>query len=308
MINFEKLIIAGAGPAGLSAGIYAARFMLRPLILTGPIPGGQLISTTEIENFPGFANKTQGYELMEQMKAQAIRLGARMVADSVESVDTSDSPFHMRTVANKVYIANSIIMATGCEPKTLKLPKEDKLRGKSISICATCDGFFYRNRNVAIIGGGSTAVTDALYLTKIAKHITIVCRACKLKCEKLLTERLFGCKNVNVLYNSVVVKYVTKQSNDAILCAIQVVSPAGKVSIQVEGVFLAIGTSPCSSAFASLERDTQGYIITRPNSTKTNVMGLFAAGDVNSACYKQAVVAAGSGCVAALEAEQFLCI
>ncbi|XXM90180.1 FAD-dependent oxidoreductase [Candidatus Hodgkinia cicadicola] len=307
MINFEKLIIVGAGPAGLTAAIYAARSMLRPLIITGPVPGGQLISTTEIENFPGFANKTQGYELMEQMKTQALRLGARMTADSVESIDASEAPFHVLTLSGKVYVANSIIIATGSEPKTLELPGEDKLKGNSVSTCATCDGFFYKNKNVAIIGGGSTAVTDALYLEKIAKTITIVCKTHKLTCEKVLASRLANCKNVKILYNSVVVKYITKQSNDKILQAIQVDSPVGKFSIKVDGVFIAIGSSPRSAAFKSLEKDRRGYIVTKPNSTKTNVAGIFAAGDVNAACYKQAIVAAGSGCIAALEAEQFLC-
>lgn len=307
MINFEKLIIVGAGPAGLTAGIYAARSMLHPLIIAGPVPGGQLISTTEIENFPGFANRMQGYELMEKIRAQAAKLGARIVADSVEEIDTSELPFHMLTVSGKVYVANSVIIATGSEPRTLKLPNEDKLRGNGVSICATCDGFFYKNKNVAIVGGGNTAVTDALYLAKIVKRVTIVCRGNKLTCEKVLEEKLLDHKNIKVLYNAVVVKYITKQSNNKGLQAIQIASPAAKRSIRVEGIFLAIGTVPCSSAFASLKKDSQGYIITKPNSTKTSVIGIFAAGDVNSACYKQAVIAAGSGCVAALEIEQFLC-
>ncbi|XXN19785.1 MAG: thioredoxin-disulfide reductase [Candidatus Hodgkinia cicadicola] len=308
MINFEKLIIVGAGPAGLTAAIYAARSMLRPVIITGPVPGGQLISTTEVENFPGFANKTQGYELMDKMRIQAIKLGARIIADSVEKIDTSALPFHLLMLSGNVYVANSIIIATGSEPRTLKLPNEDKLRGNGISICATCDGFFYKNKNVAIVGGGSTAVTDALYLEKIAKRITIICKDYKLTCEKILIERLFDCKNVKILYNSTVVKYITSQSSDTTLQAVQVESPSGKLSIKVEGVFMAIGMKPCSSMFTTLEKDNQGYIITKPNSTKTNIPGIFAAGDVSAACYKQAVVAAGSGCVAALEVEQFLCI
>ncbi|ATY93493.1 Thioredoxin reductase [Candidatus Hodgkinia cicadicola] len=307
MVNFEKLVIIGAGPAGLTAAIYAARSMLNPLIITGPIPGGQLVSTAEVENFPGFANKMQGYELMDRMKAQAIKLGARVIADSVEEVNTSELPFHVLTLSGKIYVANAIIIATGSEPKTLKLPNEDKLRGNGISICATCDGFFYKNKNVAIVGGGSTAVTDALYLEKIVKHITVICKSRELTCEKILAERLLECKNVKILYNSTVVKYITSKLNDTILQAIQVDSPIGKLSVRVEGVFMAIGTRPCSSAFATLEKDCQGYIITRPNSTRTNIPGVFAAGDVSAACYKQAVIAAGSGCAAALEAEQFLC-
>ncbi|AUG91580.1 Thioredoxin reductase [Candidatus Hodgkinia cicadicola] len=307
MINFEKLIILGAGPAGLTAGIYAARSMLQPLIIAGPVPGGQLISTTEIENFPGFANKMQGYELMDEMRAQAAKLGARIVADSVEEIDTSELPFHMLTASGKVYVANSIIIATGSKPKTLKLPNEDELRGNGVSVCATCDGFFYKNKNVAIVGGGSAAATDALYLAKIVKSVIVVCRGNKLKCEKVLEEKLLAHKNIKVLYNSIVVKYVTKRANSAVLQAIQIASPAGKRSVRVEGVFIAIGATPCSSAFASLEKDSQGYIITKPNSTKTSVIGIFAAGDINSACYKQAVIAAGSGCIAALEIEQFLC-
>ncbi|AUG34129.1 Thioredoxin reductase [Candidatus Hodgkinia cicadicola] len=307
MVNFEKLIIVGAGPAGLTAGIYAARSMLHPLIIAGPVPGGQLISTTEIENFPGFASKMQGYELMEKMRTQAAKLGARIVADSVEEIDTSELPFHMLTASGKVYVANSIIVATGSEPKTLKLPNEGKLRGSGVSTCATCDGFFYKNKNVAIVGGGNTAATDALYLAKIVKSVTVVCRGNKLTCEKVLEEKLLEHKNIKVLYNSIVVKYITKHSDNTGLRAIQIASPEAKYSIRVEGVFIAIGTTPCSSAFASLEKDPQGYIITKPNSTKTNIIGIFAAGDVNSACYKQAVIAAGSGCIAALELEQFLC-
>ncbi|ATW06002.1 Thioredoxin reductase [Candidatus Hodgkinia cicadicola] len=306
MINFEKLIIIGAGPAGLTAGIYTARSMLQPLIIAGGVPNGQLISTTE--NFPGFANKTQGHKIIEEMRTQAAKLGARILADSVEEIDTSESPFHMLTASGKVYVANSIIIATGSEPKTLKLPNEDKLRGSGVSTCTTCDGFFYKNKNVAIVGGGNTAATDALYLAKIVKSVTIVCRGNKLTCKKALEEKLLEHKNIKVLYNSTVVKYITKHSNNTVLQAIQIASLADKYSIRVEGVFIAIGATPRSSVFASLEKDPQGYIITKPNSTKTSTIGIFAAGDVNSARYKQAVIiAAASGCVAALETEQFLC-
>ncbi len=305
MINFEKLIVAGAGPAGLTAGIYAARFMLRPLIITGPVPGGQL--TSEAENLPGFANETQGSELMERMRLQAAKLGARMTVDVVETVDTSELPFHVLTASGRVYVANSIIIATGSKPKTLRLPNENKLKGNGVSVCATRDGFFYRNKHVAIVGEADAAVTDSLHLAKIAKRVTIVCRAHKLMCEKTLEERLLDHSNVKVLCNSTVVKYVTKRSNDALLQAIQIASPAGKLSIRVEGVFIAIGTSPCSSAFASLEKDALGRIITRPNSTKTNIPGVFAAGAVSSTCFKLAAVAASSGYVAAAEAERFLC-
>ncbi|AUG91347.1 Thioredoxin reductase [Candidatus Hodgkinia cicadicola] len=304
MVNFEKLITLGASPAGLTAGIYAARSMLRPLIIAGPVPGGQLISTAEIENFPGFANKTQAYELMDNMRAQAAKLGARIVADSVEEIDTSESPFHMLAASGKVHVANSIIIATGSKPKTLKLPNEDKLRGNGVSVYATCDGLFYKNKNVAIVGG---AATDALHLAKIVKSVVAVCRGNKLKCEKVLEERLLAHKNIKVLYNSTVIKYVTRRSNSTVLQAIQIASPAGKCSVRVEGVFIAIGAIACSAAFASLEKDLQGYIITKPNSTKTSVIGVFAAGDINSECHKQAATAAGSGCVAALEIEQFRC-
>ncbi|XXM93684.1 FAD-dependent oxidoreductase [Candidatus Hodgkinia cicadicola] len=307
MISFERVVIIGSGPAGYTAGIYAARSMLKPLIITGPAPGGQLISTAEIENFPGFANSLQGYELMEKMKTQATSLGARTTMDSVETIDTSAIPYHVLTTSGRVYVANCLIIATGCVPKTLNLQAEAALKGNSVSVCATCDGFFYKNKNVAVVGGGNTAVTDAIYLSKIAKRVVLICKNEKLSCEKVLAERLTENGNVKVMYSSKVTKYVTKSPSEARIHGIQTSSPGGETSTKVDGVFIAIGTAPCTSAFETIGKNKQGYIITEANSTKTNVEGVFAAGDVNSSCRKQAVVAAASGCLAALEAEQFLC-
>ncbi|XXM93544.1 FAD-dependent oxidoreductase [Candidatus Hodgkinia cicadicola] len=300
MISFERVVIIGSGPAGYTAGIYAARPMLKPLIVTGPAPGGQLISTAEVENF-------QGYELMEKMKTQATRLGARTTMDSVETIDTSAIPYHVLTTSGRVCVANCLVKAMGCAPKTLNLQDEAALKGNSASVCATCDGVFYKNKNVAIVGGENTAVTDAICLSKTAKRIVLICKNEKLSCEKVLAEKLTANGNVKVMYSSKATKYVTKSPSAAHIHGIQTSSPGGETSTKVDGVFIAIGTAPCTSAFATIGKSKQGYTITEANSTKTNVDGVFAACDVNSSCRKQAVVTAASGCLAALEAEQFLC-
>ncbi len=301
---FENIIIIGSGPAGLTAGIYATRSMLAPLIMAGPCPGGQLVLTSEVENFPGFVNGIQGPELMDQMSKQAIRLGARIISESIEAVDLQGPPFHLLSSSGNVYVTNCLIIATGCESKMLNLKDEDKLIGKGISTCATCDGYFYKDKTVVVIGGADTAATDSLYLSKIAKQVTVICRGKQLSCNNILKDRISKQCNINVLYNSTVVEYISQQSK---LEAVKVVSNDLQQLIKTNGAFIAIGAIPRTSIFNELKKTESGYIITESNSFKTNISGVFVAGDIIDGCYKQAIIASCSGCIAALEAERFLC-
>ncbi|MFP3038320.1 MAG: FAD-dependent oxidoreductase [Candidatus Hodgkinia cicadicola] len=308
MIAFEKLVIIGSGPAGYTAAIYAARSLLEPLIVSGPLPGGQLVRTEQVENFPGFPKGISGFKLMERMRDQALRLGVRISSDSVVDVDASSLPFHILTASGKIYIANCIIIATGREPKTLNVEGEQDLIGKGVSTCAVCDGFFYGQKDVVVVGGGGTAVADAVCLSKIARQVTLICRARKLVCEEVLKARLAKKQNVSVLYNARVVKYISESVGSKLkISSVQIKQGARRLLLKTNGAFLAIGSLPQSAAFKTIKKNRAGYIVTKPNSNKTSVEGIFAAGDIVKNSCKQVITAAAAGCRAAIEAEDFLC-
>ncbi|MBO1358464.1 thioredoxin-disulfide reductase [Acetobacter sacchari] len=303
------LLIIGAGPAGYTAAIYAARANLKPVLVAGLQPGGQLMITTDVENYPGFASAIQGPWLMEQMAAQAEHVGAEIVHDIVTEVEfRHGGPFRVTLDGGDVMHARSVIIATGAQAKWLGLPSEKRLQGAGVSACATCDGFFFRGKKVAVIGGGNTAVEEALYLTHHAEHVTLIHRRDSLRAEKILQDRLHANPKISVVWNSVVADILHDGTPPAVtgvrLCDTLTETMS---TIDVDGVFVAIGHSPNTALFHDqLMLDDEGYIITQPGSTRTSIPGVFAAGDVQDKIYRQAVTAAGSGCMAALDAERFL--
>ena len=303
-----KILIIGSGPAGYTAGIYAARAGLKPLLVSGNQPGGQLTMTTSIENFPGFKDPQDGTMLMETMKEQALALGVEMINDRITTVDTSKRPFICESENNNHYEADAIIIATGSSARWLGLESEEKFRGFGISACATCDGFFYRNKDVAVIGGGNTAIEDALYLTNFAKHVTVIHRRDELRADKASQQRLFANEKVSVIWDSVVSEFIgTDQPKSLTGLKIKNVKTGELSDLTVDGVFIAVGHHPNTEVFKNkLELSEDGYIQCKPDSCETNIKGIYAAGDVRNGNWRQAVVAAGSGCVAALEAEKFL--
>jgi thioredoxin reductase (NADPH) len=307
-MNHWNVIVIGSGPAGYTAAIYAARACLKTLIISGSTKGGQLTTTTDVENYPGFADVIQGPWLMEQMEKQATHAGAEMISDYITHIDHTSTPFILNGEGNTKYSADTIILATGAEAKWLGLDSETKFRGHGVSSCATCDGFFYRNKDVLVVGGGNTAVEESLYLSKIAKSVTLIHRRDSLRAEKTLQNKLFANPKIKVLWNTVLDEVVGDESplsvNGAIL---HNVVDGSKVKHSFDGVFIAIGHSP-NSLFVKdfIKIDSDGYIVTEPGTTRTNVPGIFAAGDVQDKIYRQAVTAAGSGCMAALEAEKFI--
>ena len=303
-----KILIIGSGPAGYTAGIYAARAGLKPLLVSGNQPGGQLTMTTSIENFPGFKDPQDGTMLMETMKEQALALGVEMINDRITSVDTSKRPFICESENNNHYEADAIIIATGSSARWLGLESEEKFRGFGISACATCDGFFYRNKDVVVIGGGNTAIEDALYLTNFAKHVTVIHRRDELRADKASQQRLFANEKVSVMWDSVVSEFIgTDQPKSLTGLKIKNVKTGELSDLTVDGVFIAVGHHPNTEVFKDkLELSEDGYIQCKPDSCETNIKGIYAAGDVRNGNWRQAVVAAGSGCVAALEAEKFL--
>ena len=303
-----KILVIGSGPAGYTAGIYAARAGLKPLLVSGNQPGGQLTMTTSIENFPGFKDPQDGTMLMETMKEQALALGVEMINDRITSVDTSKRPFICESENNNHYEADAIIIATGSSARWLGLESEEKFRGFGISACATCDGFFYRNKDVAVIGGGNTAIEDALYLTNFAKHVTVIHRRDELRADKASQQRLFANEKVSVMWDSVVSEFIgTDQPKSLTGLKIKNVKTGELSDLTVDGVFIAVGHHPNTEVFKDkLELSEDGYIQCKPDSCETNIKGIYAAGDVRNGNWRQAVVAAGSGCVAALEAEKFL--
>ena len=303
-----KILIIGSGPAGYTAGIYAARAGLKPLLVSGNQPGGQLTMTTSIENFPGFKDPQDGTMLMQTMKQQALALGVEMINDRITSVDTSKRPFICESENNNHYEADAIIIATGSSARWLGLESEEKFRGFGISACATCDGFFYRNKDVAVIGGGNTAIEDALYLTNFAKHVTVIHRRDELRADKASQQRLFANEKVSVMWDSVVSEFIgTDQPKSLTGLKIKNVKTGELSDLTVDGVFIAVGHHPNTEVFKDkLELSEDGYIQCKPDSCETNIKGIYAAGDVRNGNWRQAVVAAGSGCVAALEAEKFL--
>jgi thioredoxin reductase (NADPH) len=303
-----KVVIIGSGPAGYTAAIYAARAMLEPILIEGVAPGGQMTITTDVENYPGFADVIQGPWLMEQMKKQAAHVGTRMVADHVNKVDFAQRPFQLECDSGERYRAASVIIATGAQARWLQLPSEQKFKGYGVSACATCDGFFYRGKDVLVIGGGNTAVEEALFLTNFASSITVVHRRDRFRAEKILQDRLFRNPKVSVLWNTVLDAVLGDEDPLKVTgVALRDIKTGARSERKADGVFVAIGHTPASEIFAGqLEIKPSGYIKTAPFSTVTSVPGVFAAGDVTDDVYRQAVTAAGLGCMAALEAERFL--
>ncbi len=304
----RKVIIVGSGPAGYTAAIYAARAMLEPMMIAGFEPGGQLMITTDVENFPGFATSIQGPWLMEQMKAQAEHVGTEMVSDFITQVDLQQRPFRLTGDNGAVYTCDSLIIATGAKAKWLGIPSEEKFKGFGVSACATSDGFFFRNKDVAIVGGGNSAVEEALYLANLASSVTLIHRRRELKAERILQERLFKHPKVKLLWDSAVEEICGEDKPLGVThLRIRNVVTGAISELPVHGLFVAIGHVPASDVFkGQLTLRPNGYIEVAPNSTATNIPGVYAAGDVADDVYRQAVTAAGLGCMAALEAERWL--
>ncbi len=303
------LLVIGAGPAGYTAAIYAARASLSPILVAGLQPGGQLTITTEVENYPGFADAVQGPWLMDQMEAQARHVGTTIVHDLVTAVDfTSGSPFRCVADSGDVFIARSVVIATGAQARWLGLPSEAALQGSGVSACATCDGFFYRGRKVAVVGGGNTAVEEALYLTHHADKVTLIHRRDRLRAERILQERLFAHPKIEVVWNAAVDE-VLPTGTPPVVGGVRLRDLAGgeQRTLPVDGLFVAIGHTPNTALFRDqVALDAEGYVVTEPGTTRTSVPGIFAAGDVQDKVFRQAVTAAGTGCMAALEAERWL--
>jgi thioredoxin reductase (NADPH) len=306
--HHSKVLILGSGPAGCTAAIYAARAGLKPILVHGLQPGGQMTITTDVENYPGFADVIQGPWLMQQMEEQASKVGTRMLHDIITEVDLDQRPFRLTGDSGDIYLGDTLIIATGAQAKWLGLESEQKFQGFGVSACATCDGFFYRDKPVCVIGGGNTAVEEALYLTNFASKVTLVHRRDELRAEKILQDRLLRNDKIEVLWDHVLDEIVGGQEPPGVTGAKVRNVKTGDVSeLAVDGVFVAIGHTPQTELFkGKLPVDDEGYLITAPDSTATNIPGVFAAGDVQDKTYRQAVTAAGTGCMAALEAERFL--
>ncbi len=304
----SNVLIIGSGPAGYTAAVYAARAALNPLVVEGMQPGGQLTITTDVENYPGFAETIQGPWLMEQMKAQAEHVGTEIVNDHIAKVDFSTRPFRAVGESGRTYTGDTVVISTGAQARWLGLPSEEKFQGFGVSACATCDGFFYREKEVAVIGGGNTAVEEALFLTNFASKVTLIHRRDSLRAEKILQDRLFKNKKITVLWDHVLDEILGDEEPKGVTAVrVKNVKTGTTQDIPVHGVFIAIGHSPATGLFkGKIRMDPEGYIITAPDSTATDIPGVYAAGDVKDKIYRQAVTAAGMGCMAALEAEKFL--
>jgi thioredoxin reductase (NADPH) len=302
------IIIIGSGPAGYTAAIYAARAMRHPLLISGLQPGGQLTITTDVENYPGFAEVIQGPWLMEQMRAQAEHVGVRIQSDIISSVDFSQRPFRLIGDGGDVYTADAVIIATGASAKWLGLPSEQMFQGFGVSACATCDGFFYRNKEVMVVGGGNTAVEEALFLTNFASKVILAHRRDSLRAERILQDRLLAHPKIEVVWNAEVAEIVGSSDPKGVTGVVLRDTLSGALNSRaVDGVFVAIGHAPATEIFKGhVAMKANGYIVVEPGSTRTSVEGVFAAGDVADETYRQAVTAAGLGCMAALEAERFL--
>ncbi|HYD36555.1 MAG TPA: thioredoxin-disulfide reductase [Allosphingosinicella sp.] len=303
-----RMLILGSGPAGLAAAIYGARAGLAPIVVQGIQPGGQLTITTDVENYPGFAETIQGPWLMEEMQKQAEHVGARMMWDTIVDVDFSRRPFRLTGDGGTLYSGDTVVIATGAQARWLNLPSEEHLKGRGVSACATCDGFFYRGKKVAVIGGGNTAVEEALYMTNHSHDVTLIHRRDSLRAEKILQDRLFANPRIKVLWNKAVESFVGGGEPEGLVALELRDTRSGEISrLDVEGGFVAIGHTPATELFrGKLALDADGYIEVAAGSTRTSVDGVFAAGDVMDKIYRQAVTAAGTGCMAALDAEKFL--
>ncbi len=304
--HHTKVLIIGSGPAGYTAAIYAARANLKPTLVAGLQPGGQMTITSDVENYPGFAKPVDGPWLMEQMREQAVNVGTTMISDTIVSVDLAANPKKVVGDNGDIYLADAVIIATGAQAKWLGIPSEDQYKGKGVSACATCDGFFYKGKEVFVIGGGNSAVEEAIFLTNFASKVTIVHRRDSFRAEKIMQDRLFNNPKINVIWDSTL-EAVTGDGKSVTGVKIRDVRTNQITDFKTDGIFVAIGHSPATALFKGLvDMDTDGYIITKPDSTVTNIPGVFAAGDVKDKNFRQAVTAAGMGCMAALEADKYI--
>jgi thioredoxin reductase (NADPH) len=304
--NHSKVLIIGSGPAGYTAAIYAARANLQPILVSGYEPGGQLMVTTDVENYPGFADVIQGPWLMEQMRKQAEHVGTTMVNDYIKQVDLNSRPFKAYGDNGAVYTGDTLIIATGAKARWLGLPSEETYRGKGVSACATCDGFFFRGKEVAIVGGGNTAAEEAIFLTNFCSKVTLIHRRDSLKAEKILQDRLFKHPKIDVIWDTVI-EEITGDATGMTGLRLKNIKTGEQKDFPAHGLFIAIGHDPATELFkGKLKMDAGGYIVKAPDSTATDIPGVFAAGDVADHVYRQAVTAAGMGCMAALEADRFL--
>ena len=303
-----KVLILGSGPAGYTAAIYAARAMLKPILVYGSQPGGQLTTTTDVENYPGYSKVIQGPWLMEEMKGQAEAVGTEMIQDHISKVDLSKKPFEAIGDSGQVYTADTFIISTGAQARWLNLKSEQEFRGYGVSACATCDGFFFKDKEVAVVGGGNAAVEEAMFLTKFASKVKLIHRRNELRAEKMLQEKLKANKKIEIILDSVIDEVVgDKEPKGVNGIKIKNLKDNKITELKVHGLFIAIGHDPATSLFKDqLKMDKEGYLMTKPDSTLTNIPGVFAAGDVKDKIFRQAVTAAGMGCMAALEAEKFL--
>ncbi len=302
-----KVLIIGSGPAGYTAAIYAARANLAPIIVTGMQPGGQLTITTDVENYPGFADPIEGPWLMEQMQKQAENVGTDIINDYISDVDFNKRPFTAQGDSGTTYTADTVIISTGAQARWLGLESEKKWQGFGVSACATCDGFFYRGKEVAVIGGGNSAVEEALFLTNFCEKVTLIHRRNELRAERIAQDRVFAHEKIDVLWDTVLEEIVGEEGKGVTALRLKNVKTDEESTLPVHGVFIAIGHDPSTQLFkGKVDMDDEGYIITAPDSTATNIPGVFAAGDVKDKTYRQAVTAAGMGCMAALEADRFI--
>tara|TARA_Y100001958_G_C21148957_1_gene485613 strand:+ start:53 stop:1000 length:948 start_codon:yes stop_codon:yes gene_type:complete len=303
-----KVLILGSGPAGYTAAIYAARALLKPILVSGAVPGGQLTTTTDVENYPGYSKVIQGPWLMEEMKGQAKAVGTEMIQDHISKVNLSSRPFTAHGDSGQIYTADSIIISTGAQARWLNLESEQNFRGFGVSACATCDGFFFKDKEVAVVGGGNAAVEEAMFLTKFASKVKLIHRRNELRAEKMLQEKLKANKKIEIIWDSVVHEVLgSKEPKGVHGLKIKNVKDNKISELKLDGLFVAIGHDPATSLFKDqLKMDKEGYLVTKPDSTETNIPGVFAAGDVKDKIFRQAVTAAGMGCMAALEAEKHL--
>ena len=303
-----KVLILGSGPAGYTAAIYAARAMLKPILVHGSQPGGQLTTTTDVENYPGYSKVIQGPWLMDEMKGQAEAVGTEMIQDHINKVDLSKKPFEAMGDSGQVYTADSFIISTGAQARWLNLKSEQEFRGFGVSACATCDGFFFKEKEVAVVGGGNAAVEEAMFLTKFASKVYLIHRRNELRAEKMLQEKLKANKKIEIIWDSAVDEVIgTAEPKVVNALKIKNLKTNKIVDLKVDGLFIAIGHDPATALFKNqLDMDKEGYLVTKPDSTQTNIPGVFAAGDVKDKIFRQAVTAAGMGCMSALEAEKFI--